>query len=349
MDFEKYLNNDKFKDVIKLISNNKKLSDRLILNTIKENYDSEEYWKYVIEKVSLSNDFILENIAHINLEYILKFQKFDSDMFLNFKFINNIIERDYVNHLVRFQQPGIQTLEYLILNGYIEPEFWKIISQYQILPIDFIRKYDDKLDWNLITIFQNIDLELITDYLDRIDWSNIPLNISSYLLINNNTIKIFDKYPIWENSACLNNLSTDVLFEYFDRLTLNAIINILSYRDLDEKFINKIIEKYDDVSVWKSISSNQPLTEEYIDKYIDKLDWNELSENHNFSNEELSKYNKYIDYKKLSYNDNFDEDWIDILLSNKKTNDMVNNIDCQFLEKYGVISDNCISILKQKN
>ena len=49
------------------------------------------------------------------------------------------------------------------------------------------------------------------------------------------------------------------------------------------RFIDKIIEKYDDVSVWKSISSNQQLTEKYIDKYIDKFDWNELSENHNFS------------------------------------------------------------------
>jgi len=346
MDFEKYLNNDKFKDVIKLISNNKKLSDRLILNTIKENYNSEEYWKYVIEKVSLSNEFILENIAHINLEYVLKYQKFDSDFISNFKFINNVIERDYVNHLVRFQQLTVQTLEYLILNAYIESEFWNIISQYQILPVDFIRKYDSKLDWKLISIHQNIDLELITDYLEKIDWSNIPLNISSYLLINNNTIKLFDKYPIWENSAYLNNLSNDVLFEYFDNLSLNSINNILSHRELNEDFIKKIINKFDDDSVWQAISSNQQLTEEFVDKYIDKLKWYELSESHNFSNEELSKYNIYIDYKKLSLNDNFNDKWTDVLITNKKTNQNVANLNFDFLQKYDIISEDAIKLLK---
>ena len=59
-----------------------------------------------------------------------------------------------------------------------------------MLTSEYIRKYDYKLNWKLISTYQNIDLELITDYLDKIDWNNIPLNISSSSIINNNTITL---------------------------------------------------------------------------------------------------------------------------------------------------------------
>ena len=365
MDFDSFLNQDKLKDIIELISTNKKLSDKLILNTIKENYNSEEYWKYVIEKVHLSNDFILENIEHLNLDYILKYQKIDSDIISNNKFIKHIIDRDYVNTLVRYQTISFQTLDYLILNGYVDSEFWNIISQYQILTNEYIRKYDDKLNWKLISTYQNIDLDLITDYLDKIDLNNIPLNISSSSLINSNTITLFEKYPIWDNIACLNNLSNDTVFNSFEKLSHNSIINILSYRELDDKFIMKIIEKFNDPEIWKLISMNQTVTTSFIDKYIDKLDWKEFSENHNFSycssvlkadanpetdkqsfpKHELSKYNMYIDYKYLSYNDNFTSDWLDILIDNKITNINVKNLDLHFLSEYDILSSDDINRL----
>ena len=346
MEFDSFLNQDKLKDIIELISTNKKLSDKLILNTIKENYSSEEYWKYVIEKVQLSNDFILENIEHINLDYILKYQQIDSSILSNNKFIRHIIDRDYVNTLVRYQNISFQTLDYLILNGFVDSDFWNIISQYQVLTKEYIRKYDDKLNWNLISTYQEIDLELITDYLDKIDWNKIPLNISSSSIINNNTISLFEKYSIWDNIACLNNLSNDILFKYFTKLSYNSVINILSYRELDETFILKIINHFDDADIWKLISTNQSLTIEFINKYAHKLDWKELSENHNFSADELFTYNKYIDYKQLSYNDNFNNEWLDILVKTKNTNINVNNLDLQFLSEYDILSSDEIKLFK---
>jgi len=353
MDFDKFLNKDKLKDVINLISNNKKLSDRLILNTMKENYNSEDYWRYVIEKVCLTNDFIIQNIGHINLTYILKFQKLDNDIITNNKFINNVIDRNFINDLCQYQSLTIQTLETIIHNDLFNNQqyndklsnFWNIISRYQILNNDFIRKYDDKLNWSLISTYQNIDLELITDYLDKIDWTNIPLNISSCSLINNNTIKIFDKYPIWENIACLNDLSNDVLFHYFDKLSEKSLINILSYRELNDVFISKIIEHYDHTDIWNAISMNQSLSSEFIDKYVDKLNWNELSENHNFDTNQLMKFNLKIDYKKLSYNDNFNDNWISPLIKNIQSNNNVNNIDIKFLKKYDIIDSDNVDIL----
>jgi hypothetical protein len=350
MEFDNLLNeidpqlkNNNLKDVIRLIASNKKLSDQLILNTIRENYNSADYWKYIIEKLYLSNDFILDNMEHLNFEYILKFQKLDEVIKNNYKFINHMIEKFYVNNLVMYQTLSFEILDYLILNGFIDLDFWNIISQYQQLNNEFIRKYDDKLNWKLISTYQVIDLELLTDYLDKIDWTNIPLNISASSLINDNTIQLFDKYPIWENITCLTNLSNNVLFRYFDKLPFNAIINILSYRGLNHEFINTIIKKFDMPEVWKEISSNQYVSNEFIDLYIDKLDWSELSENYPFKGTDLTKYNKYIDYKKLSYNDNFSEVWLEILSNNKKTNPNVNNLDISFLMNYCIISNNNIN------
>jgi len=345
MDFDDFLNKDKLKDIIELISTNKKLSDKLILNTIKENYDSEDYWKYIIEKINLSNDFILEHIQHLNLDYILKYQKIDSEIISNNKFLQNIIDRDHVNTLVRYQTISFQTLDYIILNGYVDTDFWNIISQYQNLTNEYIRKYDDKLNWKLISTFQNIDLLLITDYLDKIDWKNIPLNISSSSIINNNTITIFENFPIWDNIACLNNLSNDILFKYFDKLSYNSIINILSYRDLNQTFIKKIIEHFNDESVWKLISMNQTLDFDFVKDHTGTINWAEFSENHNFTPEELSYFNKYIDYKHLSYNDNFNYEWLTILNKNKITNNNVYNIDLIFIKEYDIISPDDLNLL----
>jgi hypothetical protein len=256
----------------------------------------------------------------------------------NNQFLNILIENNLINLAVKYQKFDEKILNLLILDHHIDDDFWNLISQHQQLSSDFIKSHDDNLNWTLISIYQDLNMEIIAEYLDKIDWNNIPLNIRSGLLINDNTIKLYEKYPIWDNIAFLKNVSTIKLFNYIDKINISCINTILKFRFLSEEQINIIITKYkEDPSIWLNICENQRLTNEIIDKYKDKICWPEISEHHDFTVNDLIKYDKHIDYKKLSYNDNFNDDWINCLLELKKTNNNVNLLDMEYLLKYELI------------
>ena len=322
-----------FKDVIKLVSNNQQLSNKLILNTIKINYDSEEYWKYIIEKVNLSSDFILQNLNDVNLKYIMMFQKLDNEVLNNNKFLTKISNDELINLAIKYQKFDDKILNYFIINEFIDSEFWNLISQYQDLCDDFIKNNSDNLNWTLLSTYQDLNLDTIINNLDKIDWNNIPLNITFALFINDNTIKLFEKYPIWEKIAYLKNVSTEVLFNYFNKLTKKSIINIIKFRNLNIEQLSKIITMYkEDLEIWSLICENQTLTTELIDKYINYINWDELSESFDFSSDDILKYHNYINYKKLSYNDNFNDTWLNTINSEvKQINDKVINVDTTYL------------------
>jgi hypothetical protein len=338
-------NNVKLKNVIKLLSENKQLANNLILNTMKLNYDSEEYWKYIIQMADLSNDFILDNIDKINVKYIVMYQKLDDQILNNnTKFLKYLIDNDLINVAVQYQQFNEVTLNKIINCGFIDDDFWNLISQYQQLNANFIKDYDDKVNWKLISIYQDLNMELITEYLDKIDWNNVPLNISSGYLINDDTIKLYKKYPIWDKIGYLRNVSTYTLFKYFDNFSTNTIYSILKYRQLDENQLDMIISKYNnDDNIWLLISEYQTLDEIFVDKFQNKLCWVKLSENYDFNNEELIKYETKIDYNKLSFNDNFNNIWIVSLLKIMKLNKNVNNLDMDYLIKNDIIQYNFLT------
>lgn len=338
-------NNVKLKNVIKLLSENKQLANNLILNTMKLNYDSEEYWKYIIQMADLSNDFILDNIDKINIKYIVMYQKLDDQILNNnTKFLKYLIDNDLINVAVQYQQFNEVTLNKIINCGFVDDDFWNLISQYQQLNANFIKDYDDKVNWKLISIYQDLNMELITEYLDKIDWNNVPLNISSGYLINDDTIKLYKKYPIWDNIGYLRNVSTYTLFKYFDNFSTNTIYSILKYRQLDDNQLDMIITKYNnDDNIWLLISEYQTLDEIFVDKFQNKLCWVKLSENYDFSNEELIKYETKIDYNKLSFNDNFNNMWIVSLLKIMKLNKNVNNLDMDYLIKNDIIQYNFLT------
>jgi hypothetical protein len=336
--------NIKLKNVIKLVSENKQLANNLILNSIKMNYDSPEYWKYIIELSNLSDDFILDNIDKINVKYILLFQKLDDKLLNhNTKFLKHLIDNDLVNTAIEYQQFNEETLKKIINCGYVDDNFWNLISQYQHLSANFIKEYDDKLNWKLISIYQDLNMELITEYLDKIDWNNVPLNISSGYLINDDTIKLYEKYPIWNNIGYLRNVSTTTIFKYFDKFSIKTIYGILKFRQLDENQINMIINKYHNDDIWLLISEHQILDENFVDKYQDKLYWDKISENYDFSGEELIKYGDRIDYKILSFNDNFNDMWINCLIKIAKTNKNVNNLDMKYLIENDIVQNNFLT------
>lgn len=300
---------DRLVEIIKLISDNKQLANNLITNTMKLNYDNREYWEYVLNLTELSDDFILDNLDKINLKYLLMYQKLSYNL-LNHssKFLKHMIENDLINVAVIHQTFSLNTLNNLIIDGFVDDEFWQLISKHQQLNGEFIKLYDDKIDWKLISIHQDLNMDIITEYLNKIDWTNIPLNITSGLLINDNTIQLYDKYPIWSNIAYLRNVTTDRLFDYFDKFDLNAILKILEHRQMNNTQLYQILEKYNDKIVWSYISEYQILLEEFVEKNADNLDWIKMSEFYDFSLSEIKKYSKFLSYKMIENNCNIDEE-----------------------------------------
>ena len=323
-----------FKDVVDLISNNQQLSNRLILNTMKYNYDSEEYWKYIIEMINLSSNFILENLNNINLKYVIMFQKLDDDVLTNNKFLKKIANDDLINLAIKHQKFDEKILNYFIVDEFIDNDYWNLISQYQVLRTDFIKNYSDNLNWTLLSMYQDLNFDIIVDNLDKIDWKNIPFNITFRTFINDETIKLFEKYPIWENLASLKNISTNILFNYIDKINRNGIINIIKLRDLEINQLTKIANIYlGDAEIWDLICEYQEFNGDFIDKYIKDINWNILSENYDFTINDILKYNNYINYTNLSYNNNFNEEWISSILSNGK----INEIDIKYLNSLDFI------------
>lgn len=336
MEFNTNSNDDQvLKDVIDLISNNQQLSNRLILNTMKINHESEEYWKYVIEMVNIPQDFILENLDNINLKYIIKYQKLNSDILTNNKFLKKISEYDLINLSIKHQKFDENILNYFIINEYIGSDFWDLISQYQQLSNEFINNNSSNLNWRLLSTYQNLSFETIIENLNNINWNYIPLNIISGSIINNDTIKLFENYPIWENIACLKRVTTNILFDnYYDKLNIGAIINLIRFRDLNIDQITKIITGpfKENKELWSHLCENQTLTEKIIDENINFIDWDQLSESFEFTIETLKKYEEYINYKRLSYNNYLDNNMYDYIKEKITTTEKVINIDTEYLE-----------------
>jgi hypothetical protein len=153
-------------------------------------------------------------------------------------------------------------------------------------------------------------------------------------LINNVTLKLYEKYPIWNNIAYLRNVSVDKIFEYFDKFNLISIYNILKFRQLITYQLEMIINKFHvDDQIWVFISEHQTIEKDILEKYQDNLNWEYISENYDFSEEEIIKYDNKIDYIKLSYNDNLTEYWMNSIKLNKK----INKLDKDFLIKNEII------------
>ena len=55
------------KEFIKLFNNNKdKDNNNLIINKLmKENYENEDYWKFLLESIQFDEEFIISNITRI--------------------------------------------------------------------------------------------------------------------------------------------------------------------------------------------------------------------------------------------------------------------------------------------
>lgn len=308
------------KKLVKMITTNQTVSNEFIFNMLKDNYENEEYWQYLSDKVSFPTNFIITNLDNINLKYLIKYQSknLTEECLTNIKFMNKIIEEELIIELLHNINLPQKTIDYFILhlNKHNNELFWKTLSYSQKLSHEFIKIYTDKLNWDDITMCQKITLDFLMEYMDKIVWKKIPLNFSANLLINDNTITLFQNYSIWDDIGCLSNLSTSVIFNFFEKLNKASIISILRTRMLTVDQLKIILSKFNDNEIWTYISMITDLEDSFIDENINKLNWEELSTNYDFNKEQLIKYSNNINYELLTQNFNMCDEWISTLKLN---------------------------------
>lgn len=339
------MNFDDAKNVYKILDtiyNNQEMGYDIICKIMKEKYDSEEFWKYLINKITINSAFILKYLNELNLPMILKYYKIETDL-LNpsSPVLTKIIDENLINELVMYQQLTDTILFYLIINGIIDSNFWNIISKYQKLSETFIKTYDNKLNWQYISEFQYINMSLLTDYLDKIDWLYGFNNISLAYLFTSENAQLFCKLNIWSSPSKLQQLSPDILNKIFECIPLTAIYILIKYQDLSNELLLRIVNKYNIKQIWNEISKWQTLTEQFVEDNALMLDWDELSENYAFLPDELHKFKDHINYAKLSGNDYFSFSWVSALNSIYSSNitlqSKVKELDLNWLNDNNIV------------
>ena len=182
-------------------------------------------------------------------------------------------------------------------NGKID---WNLISYEIVLPIEFIRKYKDKLHWKyftskyISTTFDSLcsDKErenLIKEFQDYVNWNDLD----SYF----NDIQFSEEFI--EEFTAKNKLSLDKiphsqkLSESFIRKHKDIIDwhSIIYYQQhISEDFIREMID-YIDV---KDLSHRKHMSDEFINEFKDQLDWDEVCQFSELSEKTIEKYEKYI-------------------------------------------------------
>lgn len=320
-----------------MISSNQNMSNEFLSTMIKDNYDNEEYWQYVSEKISFPTSFILSNLENINLRYLIKHQgkSLNIDCLTNVRFMNKIIEEELINDSVKCCILPQRTIDYFILNLSNEEckSFWNNLSSYQQLSHDFIKIYGDKLNWINITMCQKLTLDFLIENAKFITWDRLSFNLSGNQLINDKTILLFKDYLIWNTIGCFMNVNTNTIFDNLNYLTDEGAMSIIKYRTLNTQQLKILLKLCKNSEFWKYVSMMEDLEDSFIEEYIDKLQWHELSNNYNFDKKQLQKYGNYIDYDQLSHNFNMCEEWLEELKNMK----MYDKLNLSFLMELDLI------------
>ena len=115
---------------------------------------------------------------------------------------------------------------------------WKAI-QYQKLPEDFIREFQDELNWIYISKCQKLSEDFIREFKDRVDWEFI----SEYQVLSEDFIREF-KYELdWDYLSFHQVLSEDFIREFKDELD------------------------------WDYLSFHQVLSEDFIREFKNRVNW----------------------------------------------------------------------------
>ena len=310
------------KEFIKLFNNNNNNDNTLLINKLmKDNYENEDYYKFLFESMQFDDEFIKVNYNDINIEYLIKYQILSQDLLLWIdKFHYN---SKYNNLLIKYQILPETLLRKYVENTPIDKIDFYNLAFNQNIPDDVIEKYEKHLDWDIISQEQLLKLQTIIKYHDKINWSLLPLNIKTQYLFNDSFILIFQKENIWDNIGWMDKVTIECIWEYKKLITNKGWFSVIEHKQLSidkiEDFINNIMPhlNINESECWDIICSNQKLSEEFIETYQDKLIWSSVSLFQDLSWDFLQKFSKKIILKNLSNNDCLDEKLIKLIKDNK--------------------------------
>jgi len=311
------------KELIKLFNNNKDNNNNLIINKLmKENYENEDYWKFLLESIQFDEEFIISNYDDINKEYLIKYQVLTENVLLWME--KNHYNSKYNDLLIKYQILPESLLRKYIENTPIQNIDFYNLALNQNLADDIIEKYEKHLDWDIISQEQLLKLQTVIKYNKKINWSLLPLNLKTQYLFNDTFILIFQKENIWDNIGWMDKVTIECLWEFKNLITNKGWLTIIEHKQLPndkiEDFINNIMPQLNinEFEFWDIISINQKLSEEFIEKYQDKIIWESISLFQELSWDIIQKFNKKIILKNLSENDCLNDKLIKLIKDNKK-------------------------------
>lgn len=311
------------KELIKLLNNNKDNNNNLIINKLmKENYDNEDYWKFLLESMQFDEEFIKSNYDDINKEYLIKYQVLTENVLLWMDTKNS--NSKYNDLLIKYQILPESLLRKYIENTPIEKIDFYNLALNQNLADDIIEKYDKHLDWDIVSREQLLKLQTVVKYNKKINWSLLPLNMKTQYLFNDTFILVFQKENIWDNIGWMDQVTNECLWGFKNLITSNGWLTIIEHKQLSldniEDFINNIMPQLNinESECWDIISINQKLSEEFIEKYQDKIIWESISLFQELSWDIIKKFSKKIILKNLSENDCLNDELIKLIKNNSE-------------------------------
>jgi len=154
---------------------------------------------------------------------------------------------------------------------------WKEISEFYILPEEFISLYKNKVVWHLIIREQKLSEKFIEDHLSYIDMY--------YLCVCQNLSEDFiEKYKEeikWEIICLRWNLLSEEFIRKNIKYCIDYINDIVEYQDVSELFI----EDYKSYIYygWTGINKYRKLSKQFIINNIDNIDYKYILKNENIS------------------------------------------------------------------
>jgi hypothetical protein len=311
------------KELIKLFNNNKDNNNNLIINKLmKENYENEDYWKFLLQSIEFEEDFIKSNFDDINKEYLIKYQVLTENLLLWMN--KNNFDSKYNNLLIKNQILPESLLRKYIENTPIEKIDFYNLALNQNLTDDIIEKYENYFDWDIISREQLLKLQTIIKYNKKINWSLLPLNMKTQYLFNDTFILVFQKENIWDNIGWMDQVTNECLWEFKNLITNKGWLTIIEHKQLSndniEDFIKNIMPQINinESEFWDIISINQKLSEEFIEKYQDKIIWESISLFQELSWDIIKKFSKKIILKNFSENECLNDELIKLIKDNKE-------------------------------
>jgi hypothetical protein len=163
---------------------------------------------------------------------------------------------------------------------------WSIISQYQELNEEFIRKWSYEVDWNLVSEHQILSKKIIFDYNDQINWLHLleSENYKDFEIIETAMDNIN-----WLKSSSTGSLSDNFIMKYGYELYWFELLNS---QLVSEDCINFYIDELNEFS-WEVLSKYQDISCKFIMKNMDKINFDLLKENKVIDQELLERENIY--------------------------------------------------------